>query len=202
MLYLYDNALVEDLKQSFKVDDPDSTDGPVVGVISPDMAMNVVAQISDDVLSFPFVVLERVQPVSVKTDQVNFTRSRFGVDCVLDPDTDDIYREQALPVDLKYVLTAFATNQADMDEILRELMFKYTSQYFLHITIPYESKRDIAFGVSIDQGKGMDQQNGSSEYSQSGTLYRASMQLNCEGCVVVNYTPVRLQRNVYTVDAS
>ena len=202
MLYLYDKAIVEDLKDSFRQQEGEEQGRPVVGVVSPDAIINVMAQLQDDTIFLPFVTLERNNPIEVIQDRVNFVASKIGVDCLFESEEHNFYKEQSLPIELDYTLTVFTSNQADLDEILRELVFKYNSQYFLDITIPYVSKRHIAFGVSIDWNHGIDQQSGLSEYSQSGTLYRATIKLNCEGCVLVNYIPVHLTRNVYAVDAS
>lgn len=200
MLYLYDNAIVDDLRESFKIDDPESGK-PVVGVVSPDAMIGIAAQIQDDLIGLPFVTLERNDPISIDSARTNFVKSKIGVDCVFDPETNNYYKERSLPISLSYTLSAFTSNQADLDEIMREIMFKYDAQYFLSIEVPYEGRRPLAFGVSIDWGQGISQKSGVSEYSASGTLYQASMQLDCEGCVLLNYVPVHIQRNVYQVDA-
>ena len=146
MIYLYDNALVEDLNKSFNPD----LNHPVVRVISPDQVLGVAAQLQDDNISFPIVALERLDSIEVDSELSNFTRMHKGVAAVFDKDSNNFYNEKAIPINLSYTLSVLTTNQADMDEILRELIFKYVSMYFLKIRIPYESKREISFGVIID----------------------------------------------------
>ena len=191
MIYLYDNAIVEDLEKSFN---PDNVENPVVRVVSPDQAIAVAAQIKEDQIDFPLVVLERNDSVSINSDLVNFTRKQKGVQTLIDKETNMIYYERAIPIKLEYTLTVLTTNQVDMDEIMRELIFKYESMYFLGIRIPYESKREISFGVSIDSDYGIQQKSGSSQYIESGQLYESSMKLNCDGCVLIHYTPQHLRR--------
>lgn len=197
MIYLYDNAIVDDLQSSFNTD----INNPVVRVVSPDQVIGIVAQIKEDQVSFPIVALERVTPIDVDENRYNFTRAMTGVDTVFDKDTNNFYKEKSIPINLSYTLTALTTNQEDMDELIRELIFKYTSMYFLKIRVPYESKREITFGVIIDKDAGINQTSGVSEYVESGQLYRTSLTLRCQGCVLLNYTPVHMTRNVYNVEA-
>ena len=198
MLYLYDNAIVKDLKESFNVLDDQGR--PVVKVISPDQIIGVTAQIQEDNISFPIVALERIDNTELDTQQLNFARMHKGVPAVMDKKTNNIWYERAMPVNLSYTLTVLTTNQADMDEILRELLFKYVSMYFLSIIIPYESKRTISFGIMIDAKSGIQKKSGSSEYTETGKLYQSSITLNCEGCVLVHCTPQHLRRTVVELD--
>lgn len=197
MIYLYDNAIVEDLENSFNQDQ----NNPIVRVVSPDNIVSVVAQIKEDQVNFPIVALERTQPVNVDDNRYNFTRAMTGINAVFDKDKNNYYKEKVIPINLSYTLTVLTTNQEDMDELVRELIFKYTSMYFLKIRIPYESKREITFGVIIDHDAGIQQESGISEYLDNGQLYRSTLTLRCEGCVLVHYTPVHLKRTVYNVEA-
>ena len=197
MIYLYDTAIVDDLQSSFNTD----INNPVVRVVSADQVIGIVAQIKEDQVSFPIVALERVTPIDVDENRYNFTRAMTGVDTVFDKDTNNFYKEKSIPINLSYTLTALTTNQEDMDELIRELIFKYTSMYFLKIRVPYESKREITFGVMIDKAAGINQTSGVSEYIASGQLYKTSLTLRCQGCVLLNYTPVHMTRNVYNVEA-
>ena len=194
MIYLYDNAICDDLRKSFN---PDNVPNPVVSVVSPEQVVSIAAQIQDDKLSFPIIALTR-DPNSVQIDQnrMNFTRAHFGVSTVIDNETNEIYYEKAIPMTLKYSLTVLTTSIADQDEIIRELLFKYIHQYFLKIKLPYESPRKIRFGVRITSETDIDYSNGASEYIESGTLYQAIIPLHCDGCVMVTYTPMKLRREI------
>lgn len=196
MLYLYDNAIVEDLEDAFN---PEHLDNPVVKVISPEQVIGVAAQVKEDQLDFPIVTLERSDDINFDSGLSNFTRTMIGVPSVIDTETNNIYYEKAIPIKLAYTLSVFTTNQADMDEILREIIFKYSAMYFLCIKTPYECTRPISFGITIDYDTGISKQSGISEYTESGKLYQSSILLNCEGCVLLNYTPVHLKRNVFEI---
>lgn len=197
MLYLYDNAIVEDLEKSFS---SDHVGHPVVRVISPDEIIGVAAQIREDQIPLPLVTLERSTPLEIDNDLINFTKLHKGVEAVFDLKENNIWKERTIPIKLSYTLTVLTSNQADMDELMRELLFKYVSMYFLSIRIPYEGDRDIAFGLVMNQSYGIQEKSGRSEYIESGMLYQSSILLDCEGCVLVHYTPTHLKRSVVELD--
>jgi hypothetical protein len=199
MIYLYDNAIVEDLIKSFN---PGSVPNPVVKVIGPEQVTGIAAQMQNDELEFPIVALSR-KPNSVQVDKqrTNFTRMHFGVQSVLDTKTNNLYYEKAIPITLEYALTILTTNSADQDEIIRELLFKYLNMYFLTIRLPYECNRKIRFGIDVASANDIDYSNGSTDYSESGKLYQAIIPLVCHGCVLVHYTPAHLVRNVTELDS-
>lgn len=197
MVYLYDNCIVDDLIRSFN---PNSVDNPVVKVIGPEAAIGLAAQIKNDEISLPVVLVDRDPGVSIDTNRTNFTRSHLGVQSILDAETNELYYERAIPIQLEYKLTILTSNTADMDEIVKELLFKYTSMYFLQFTLPYECKRHVRFGVVVDPNSDIERKSGVSEYLESGQLYQTVIPLKCEGCVLVSYTAAKLQRTQLEVN--
>ena len=191
MIWVYDEAIVNDLKRSFN---PNNVPNPAVTVIDPENAIGLAAQMQDDKIRFPVVALTRKEPIEIDTDLRNFTKEKKGVTTTFDNETNLLYQERSMPLKLSYELSIFTTNQADMDEVVRELLFKYSSMYFLTITIPYESKRKIRFGLVADTSNGISIKSAASTYVESGKLYAASITLNCEGCVLVHYTSAKLRR--------
>lgn len=196
MLYKYDNAIVDDLKRSFN---PENVPNPVVSVISPDQIVGVAAQIQNDSIKLPIIALTRNQE-QIDSTRTNFTAMHRGVATVIDNATNELYHEKVIPITLSYNLTIITSNTADMDEMIRELMFKYINMYFLTIKLPYESNRKIRFGVSLSKDSEIDRTSGVSEYRSEGKLYQSILTLNCEGAVLVSYTPVKLKRLEYEID--
>lgn len=197
MLYLYDNAVVEDLVKSFN---PNNVENPVVKVISPEQVMGLAAQIQNDEIKLPIVALTRNEDTSIDTSRMNFTRAHRGVQSVLDTETNELYYEKAIPINLSYDLTLLTTNTADKDELLKEILFKYTDMFFLTIQLPYYCKRKIRFGVTIDTEADIRNSSGSAEYIESGQLYQTILTLKCEGCVMVSYTPAKLVRITHEIE--
>lgn len=195
MLYLYDNAIVEDLKNSF---DSNNIDNPVITVVSPEQVIGIAAQIKEDKLNFPIVALTR-NPEQIDSSRTNFTAMHNGVATVMDLETNELYHEKVIPIKLSYNLTLLTTNTADMDELIRELLFKYINMYFLTINLPYEADRKIRFGISIPRDQEIERTSGSGDYIESGKLYQSILRLECEAAVLVSYTPVKLKRTEYDV---
>lgn len=190
MLYLYDKAIVKDLNESFNED----IAHPVIKVIEPDGVLGLAAQIQNDEIQFPVIALSRAENYDVDTNLINFTRATMGVPCGFDNETNNIYSEHAIPITLTYALTILTTNQADMDELVREILFKYRRQYFLTITVPYESKRKIRFAIIKDPNADIQADSRQLGYIQEGKLYQTVIPLSTIGCNLIHYTKQHLRR--------
>ena len=191
MLYKYDEAIVQDLRKSLTEEANQN-----VFLTNEENYQSILSQIQEDTITYPLVLLHREEDTPVITDLMNFTRYKFGVPCVFDNKTNNIYYERALPIEMNYNLRILATNVTDIDELSRELFYKYLSMYFLTIQVPYESDRKIRFGVQVDMEYGIKRESGSFDYLASGTLYQSTMHLKTEGCVSLTYTPRHLTRMV------
>ena len=196
MLYLYDNAICKDLQESFT----DDYNNSVVKVVAPEDIVNLAAQLKEDEISFPIVAISRDPDAPIDTDRTNFVRMHKGVSTVIDPKTNLIYYEKAIPVKLGYHMTVLSTNVVDLDELVKELMHKYITMYFLHIDLPYESNRRIRFGIELDADSAVETSSATREYLESGKLYQAILALRCVGCVQLLYTPQKLTRIIHQVD--
>lgn len=188
MLYLYDNSIVDDLKRSFN---PGLSGSPVVKALDEDGLISVAAQIQNDEITFPLIAVVRGDP-KIDTDRTNFTLMHRGTAKVFDNETNMLYYEKAIPINLGYTLTVLTTNSADRDELVRELIFKYTSMYFLSIRLPYESDRLMRFGVRIDTDREIENESGSAEYLQDGHIYQTLIPLSLDGAMLFHYTPAKL----------
>lgn len=191
MIYLYDSAIVDDLKASL-------TDEANKNVFLTDVEnyQGILAQIQEDTITYPLILLHRDDDTPIKKELMNFTRYKVGVPCVFDNKTNNVYYERALPIDVNYTLQILSTNVADRDELARELFYKYISMYYLTIRLPYESDRKIRFGIQVDVDYGIKNESGSFDYIASGALYQATIRLKTNGCVSLTYTPRHVQRTV------
>lgn len=191
MLYLYDNAIAEDLQSAI---DPSGEMNNHVKVIEPDGVMGLMAQVEDDKISFPLVCVVRDSDITIDSARFNFTRLHSGHGEVIDPVTNNIYLEKATPIELKYGIHILATNTADVDELTREIYFRYASMYFLTMKKPYEAERSFRFGVSIPPGTTIRKESGSSNYIKEGKLYESVIPIICDGAVMFSYTPKHMTR--------
>lgn len=191
MLYLYDSAICDDLRRSFC---PENMGSTTVKVVDPDLAIDAVSQIQNDEFEFPAVVVTRDENYTVDQDRFNFTRLHRGVSTVIDPETNNIYEERVLPITLNYNLTILTTNTQDMDELTRELLFKYMEQYFLGIQLPYESDRKMRFALTVDQNQPIESVSRSLQYLSTGKAYQSIIHLRAEGCVLLTYAAKKIER--------
>lgn len=198
MLYLYDEAIIEDLRRSFN---PQAVPNPAVSVVDANTIVSIAAQVQDDNLSFPIVSVYRKSDIQIDSERQNFTRRHKGVCTVIDHETNTLYHEKMIPVKFAYEITTLCTNTIDQDELTRELLFKYSDMYFLTIQLPYESDRKMRFGLAIDEGAGIERKSGIVEYLSSGSLYQTTITLNVEGGVLLEYTPMHLKRTEYDMKA-
>ena len=195
MFYLYDQAIVDNLKSSLS----DEVNNNVVFADAENYP-GIIAQIKDDTITYPLILLQRDEDAPIITGLMNFTRYQFGVPCVFDNKTNNVYYERALPVDIQYTLRILSTNVADTDELARELFYKYISMYYLTIRTPYESDRKIRFGIATDMDYGIKRESSSSQYLASGALYQSTLHFKTEGCVMLTYTTRHLTRVVMDTD--
>lgn len=179
------------MKRSFN---PDNVPDPVVKVIGPEGVITLAAQIQDDAIKLPVVSVYRDPDTPIDSERWNFARAHRGVASVIDTDTNEVYYERALPIVLTYKLTLLTNSSVDMDELVREILFKYTTQYFLQFRAPYESDRFISFGVRIDPDQEITRESGTFEYLSAGQLHQTIVPLKIDGAVLLTYTPVKLKR--------
>ena len=191
MLWLYDKAICDDLSKSFNATEQGL---PVVKVIGHEQIIPFIAQAKEDRAHFPAVAVTRNDNVDIDTNRMNFTWMHRGTQFVFDKETNNYYYERAIPINLSYVLVVLTTNQEDMDELVRELMFKYAQMYFLSIKLPYEGNRHLRFGIRLSESSTIQRQTSTADYLSSGQLYRAELSLVTEGCVMLNYEPEKLRR--------
>lgn len=191
MLWMYDDAIIEDLKSCIN---PSGGLNNTVKMMGDGGIMGIFAQLQEDKITFPAIFLERDGETPIDRTRFNFTRTYKGVPTTFDPETNTLYIEKMVPIELKYYIHVLGTNTTDVDEITRELIFRYNSLYYLTAEVPYESKRKMRFGIVANENGSIRREKGTTEYLESGTLYESIMELNCHGAVMLSYTPKHLER--------
>lgn len=196
MLWKYDQAIIDDIKASINSDNAN----PNVVMADAETYPGIISQIENDTITYPLILVIRDEDMPIITELYNFSRAQFGIPAAFDNKTNNIYYEKSVPVDLQYTIRILTTNTADTDELARELFYKYLSQYFLTIQLPYESDRKIRFAIEIDLGYGIKRESGNFEYIKNGAIYQSTIHLKTNGCVYLSYTPRHLQRSVLSQD--
>lgn len=200
MLHLYDDAIASDLSKSI---DPSRANN-IVKLADDESIIGLIAQMQQDKIQFPLVCLSRGENVEIDTSRTNFTAMKKGIPVVFDDEEHNIYYEKSMPIKLGYSITVLTTNTVDMDEILKELIFKYTETYFLTMELPYESKRRIRFGIQVDPAA-IKRSSTAADYTKTGKLHQSILPLVVEGAVLLSYTPRKLLRedvSRYSIEAN
>ena len=190
MLWAYDNAIVKDLSDCI---DPEGGANDSVRMMGDGGMMGIFAQLQNDQITFPAIFLQRHQETPLDPNRYNFSRMHKGTPTTYDPETNTLYIEKSVPIQLSYDLHVLTTNTADMDELMREILFRYSAMYYITMQVPYESKRDIRFGIAINPDTPIRRSSGVSDYLESGRLYESIMELDCQGAVLLNYTPRHME---------
>lgn len=190
MLWVYDEAIANDLAGCI---DPEGRANNTVKMMGDEGMMGIFAQLQEDKITFPAIFLQRHSETPLDSNRYNFTRLHKGVPAVFDPETNNIYLEKAAPIELAYDLHVLTTNTADMDEVIRELLFRYSSMFYVTTEVPYESKRKIRFGIAIKPDTPIRRNSGVTDYIEGGRLYESIIELECQGAVLLNYTPRHLE---------
>ena len=190
MLWAYDDAIVADLSNCI---DPQGKANNTVKVMGEEGMIGVFAQLQEDRITFPAIYLQRHPETPLDPARYNFARMHIGVPAVFDSETNNVYVEKSIPIQLKYTLHVLTTNTADMDEMIRELLFRYSSMYYITMQVPYESKRNIRFGMAINPDTDIIRNSGATEYIENGRLYESRMEIDCQGAVLLSYTPRHLK---------
>lgn len=197
MLWLYDESIADDLRKPFNT----SVIHPYVKVIDPDVNLSIAAQIQNDNISFPIICVVRDDNYQVDTDLTNFTAMHKGVATVIDNKTNNIYYEKSMPIKLGYSLNIIGTNTVDVDELVKEILFKYSDMYFLTIRLPYEGARKLRFGIEFDRQGSIERRSGVAEMINEGTLYETVLPFQTRGVRMITYTPKHLKTFDYDITA-
>ena len=196
MLYLYDRAIVDDIKSSINSQNAN----PNVVIADAETYTGIISQMQEDTITYPLILVSRDEDMPIITELWNFPRAQFGIPAAFDNKTNTVYYEKSIHVDLQYTLRIISTSTADTDELARELFYKYLSQYYLVIQLPYESDRKVRFAIEVDLGYGIKRESGNFEFLKNGTLFQSTIHLKTNGCVYLSYSPHHLQRQVLSQD--
>lgn len=165
--YLYDQALVEQLRQ-------------VVGderihIISPDKAIDFLAQFSGDKTQLPAIVLSR-GPISL-LDYRNQVVSLKG-QTAKRTDQNLITKARLLPMRMEWNIDVITVGRYECDEIVRELVFYFTTSPRFEVKVPYQL--DIVQNFDVLLSSDIADNTDLLEFSNSGEKFRETLTIYTE----------------------
>lgn len=162
MVYLYDDAIIKDLRD--KISDERVTITPY------DNLINSLGKSENDEIKLPIISIARTgwsisdsRPHSMKfTGELSEIRNT-GIG-----NNKEIVNVYAMPIRINYLLDVWTRRRLDNDNIMRELIFYYSINPTLQITIPYnlgaEKNFNIMFGNDIEDNSNIPEHKNIGEY--------------------------------------
>lgn len=126
-VYLYDEAVVDRLRKI--------TGDERIHVISPDQSIDFLAQFDKDKVDLPAIVVSR-GPVTLldyrnQVVALKGQTSRRGEDNL-------VVKAQLIPMRIEWNIDIYTVDRYTCDEIVRELVFYFTTRPRFEITVPYQ----------------------------------------------------------------
>lgn len=136
--YLYDEVLVEQLRKL--------TGDNRIHVIPPEQSITYLSQFDKDRVTFPAIVLSRksVSLLDYRNQVVALKgqTARVGSDNI-------IVKAKLIPMRIDWNLDIFSVDRYSCDEIVRELVFYFTSCPRFEVSVPYQLNIKQNFDVFV-----------------------------------------------------
>lgn len=143
MVYLYDNAIINDLRRII-------TDNRIT--ITPfENLIRTISKSENDVISLPIVSITRTNwtILSNRPHAMKFDGALSDISLVNQEDTK-VTNLQAIPIRINYLIDVWTRTRLDNDNLFRELIFYYSTNPTLKIQIPYGIDANKNFNIIFD----------------------------------------------------
>ena len=165
MFYLYDTAIVNDLRSIFEDHN--------IYICPPELVFKTIGRLNEDDIKMPMISLLRTG-TSILPSQHPM---RFG-GAVSDVDVEENTYEtiRAIPIQINYLIDVWTKHREENDNIIRELIFYYMTHPTLQIDIPYgvdlKHNFNIFFDSNIEDNSDIvDQPNHGEYFRQTLSIY-------------------------------
>lgn len=139
MFYLYDTAIVNDLRSIF-------SDGRIY-ICPPDLVFSVIGRLDSDDIKMPMISLQRTGASILSSSH----SMRFDGGIInYNKGTDQFQTLKNIPIRINYLLDVWTKHREENDNIIRELIFYYMTHPTLQITIPYGANYVHNFNIFFD----------------------------------------------------
>lgn len=126
----YDVAIIEDLRQILQDDR--------IHIVPPENFFRLLARIDNDKVEFPAIsVVRRGWSLS---DSHPHMMKFDGTLLSHDNEANEYIRLQAIPISISYQMDVWTKTRLENDNIMRELIFYYSTHPTLNVKVPYGQK--------------------------------------------------------------
>lgn len=171
MIYLYEEAIIEDLRYQLG----DSR----VSIIPPDTVFDTIADISgSDKIVLPLISLKRLgfslnEPNHNNPESLDgYKYSELGDDGKI-----NYYQVQRIPISCRWQIDIISRTRLDNDNLVRELIFYYTNNPTLRVKIPYGLDKEHKFSINISQD--FDDNSDIESHVNRGEYFRTTYVIEC-----------------------
>lgn len=139
-VYMYDEAIVEDLRLLLNDDR--------IHIVPVDNVFRLIARLNEDNIEMPLISLTRTgwQLADNKPQMMKFDGALAGYD----RRDNSLKRVQAIPIRIGYQLDVWTKTRKENDNILRELIFYYSTHPTLIVNIEYGLDITHDFNIFFD----------------------------------------------------
>lgn len=164
-LYLYDNAIIEDIRRIFN----DSR----VHITIPDYEFSTLARIDKDRVTLPAISLVRTG--WSLTDARPHTMKFDGATLRYEKDIKKFRSIQVIPIRINYLIDIWSKTRRENDDIMRELIFYYSTHPTLEITVPYDLNINHVFNIFFNND--IEDNSDIVSHKERGEYYRQTISM-------------------------
>jgi hypothetical protein len=165
--YLYDEALVDRLRKI--------TGDDRIHIVHPDQSVSFLAQFDKDKVQFPVIVVTRAPSATINPpNQVAVLKGQS----VRINEDNTASKIKLIPMRLEWSIDVYAVDRYTCDEIVRELIFYFTTYPRFQVKVPYDldvpQNFDVLLGTEVVDNTDL------TEFPNTGELFRETISVYTE----------------------
>lgn len=163
-VYLYDDAIIADLRRIFN--------NPDIYITPADNVFRTLANAKNDKIKFPLISLERVNwSLLDSSHAMKFS----GIGIEYDEANNKVAAMKAMPIRINYLLDIWTKHREENDDIMREIIWYYSTHPTLKVEIPYSLNIQHNFNIRFDPD--ITDNSDIVEHKNRGEYFRQSISL-------------------------
>lgn len=166
--YLYDDALVEELRKI--------TGDNRIHIVPPEQSVSFLAQFDKDKVSLPAIILSR-NLVSIK-DTRNQVVALKGQTARYNAEDNTVSKARLIPLRIEWSLDVLAADRYTCDEIVRELVFYFITYPRFEVKVPYDLNIVQNFDIFVNND--IADNTDLVDFPNTGELFRETISLYTE----------------------
>ena len=168
-VYLYDEALVDGIKSV--------TGDNRIRIVPPENTTSFLAQIDKDNVNYPAILLRR-GPIQIVEPMRNQYSMLKGETVRYNSEENTATKVKTLPIRIEWDVDVYAADRKTCDEIVRELVWFFTTYPRFSVKIPYGLDITQNFDISLDPN--IEDNTDLLGFASTGELFRETLSIYTE----------------------